>query len=398
MSTLIHIIYCSTAAAPMQHAELLAMLNIARLKNAALGITGMLLFTDNSFFQVLEGESDVVDPLFERIKADSRHRQVTCIIRERIPSRDFEQWTMGFADLIPGDYAAIIGTKSFINGRNALNDIEPGRARKLLSAFIQGRWRARLTDDEMPDTATSAPRQTAYPLHHTFAYQPVVQASLRGIVIVAYEALLRGPDGEAPDTVLRHITTARQPVFTVRSSRKAIELAVKCGLSAKLHLNFPASVLRDEPHLVDRIIEIAEQIGLPPRQIVLEILEREIVHDQPDLIEALKAQRSTGISFALDDFGAGYAGLNLLADFQPETVKLDMHLIRNVETDGPRQAIIRGIRRCCIDLGIDLIAEGVETQDEYVWLQREGIDQFQGFFFARPALETLPDVAPEALG
>ena len=99
-----------------------------------------------------------------------------------------------------------------------------------------------------------------------------------------------------------------------------------------------------------------------------------------------------GVQFAIDDFGAGYAGLNLLADFQPDTLKLDMSLVRDVESKGPRQAIVRGVIRTCQDLGIDIVAEGVESLGEYGWLRCEGISLYQGYLFARPAFRALPEV------
>ncbi|MBP7296279.1 MAG: EAL domain-containing protein, partial [Acidobacteria bacterium] len=75
---------------------------------------------------------------------------------------------------------------------------------------------------------------------------------------------------------------------------------------------------------------------------------------------------------------------------QPDFVKLDMQIVRGIESRGPRQAIVRGILRTCRDLGIDVVAEGVETPDEYAWFRSEGIELFQGFLFARPGLECLP--------
>ena len=93
---------------------------------------------------------------------------------------------------------------------------------------------------------------------------------------------------------------------------------------------------------------------------------------------------------AIDDFGAGYSGLNLLADFQPESIKIDMSLIRGINVHGPRQAIVRGIIRTCSDLGIDIVAEGIESEHEWRWCAAEGIQFFQGYFFAKPGFEFLP--------
>jgi len=102
--------------------------------------------------------------------------------------------------------------------------------------------------------------------------------------------------------------------------------------------------------------------------------------------------RGLGLLMAIDDFGAGYSGLNLLADFQPDQIKLDMKLIRGIEWHGPRQAIVRAINQICLDLGIDVIAEGVETELEYAWLASQGIHLFQGYLFAKPGFESFPKV------
>jgi EAL domain-containing protein (putative c-di-GMP-specific phosphodiesterase class I) len=95
---------------------------------------------------------------------------------------------------------------------------------------------------------------------------------------------------------------------------------------------------------------------------------------------------------AIDDFGAGYSGLNLLASFQPDQVKLDMELIHGIESHGPRQAIVRAVSQVCYDLGIDLIAEGVETMGEYRWLANAGVRLLQGYVLAKPAFESFPMV------
>jgi EAL domain-containing protein (putative c-di-GMP-specific phosphodiesterase class I) len=102
--------------------------------------------------------------------------------------------------------------------------------------------------------------------------------------------------------------------------------------------------------------------------------------------------RARGVKVAIDDFGAGHSGLNLLANFQPDMVKLDMELVRDISRSGPRQAIVRAIIQVCFDLGIDFIAEGVECNDELRWFEDQGVTLFQGYLFARPAFEALPPV------
>ena len=107
-----------------------------------------------------------------------------------------------------------------------------------------------------------------------------------------------------------------------------------------------------------------------------------IVHDYQRL----------GFLTAIDGFGAGYAGLGLLADFQPDLVKLDTGLIRGIDTSPVRRTIVAGITRTCVELGCVVLAEGVETVSEYRTLRGMGITLLQGYLFARPALEALPQV------
>ncbi len=145
MSDLIHCIYASAARAGLAEADLAVLLRLAREKNQRLGLTGMLLYVQGSFFQVLEGPPAVVDALYETIAADERHDRITKIIREPIPKRHFADWTMGFSRLTQAELAGIAGTNDFFHGGSSLDQLDAGRAKKLLTAFHKGRWRMNLS-------------------------------------------------------------------------------------------------------------------------------------------------------------------------------------------------------------------------------------------------------------
>ncbi|MEP6765276.1 MAG: BLUF domain-containing protein [Gemmatimonadaceae bacterium] len=144
MSNLIHLVYASVASQTMTNSELQKILAAARRDNARDGVTGMLLFTEGSFFQVLEGSEPDVLSTFKRIEGDPRHQQATCIIREPIARRAFGEWTMGFTSLAGKHAGTIVGQNDFFEDRNCLEKLDVGRARKLLKAFGEGRWRTRL--------------------------------------------------------------------------------------------------------------------------------------------------------------------------------------------------------------------------------------------------------------
>jgi Sensors of blue-light using FAD len=142
--SLIHCIYASTSTCHFGDDELSALLRKARQSNQALGVTGMLLHVDGSFFQVLEGEPEKVDALFGKIASDSRHSRVTIIIREPIARRSLTDWTMGYTPIAKQDVATIVGQNDFFAGASCLADLDDRRAKKLLAAFGKGRWRAAL--------------------------------------------------------------------------------------------------------------------------------------------------------------------------------------------------------------------------------------------------------------
>ena len=146
-SSLIHCIYASTPSPEFRESALPALLKNARRANLERGISGMLLYIDGSFFQVLEGSAHAVDAVYCAIKGDPRHRRVTLIIREPILERNFGDWTMGFANVAPDEVGQLLGENDFFTSGSCMVDIGAGRAKKLLMAFRSGRWRMERTGD-----------------------------------------------------------------------------------------------------------------------------------------------------------------------------------------------------------------------------------------------------------
>jgi hypothetical protein len=144
-SQLIQCIYASAASRDFEPEELAKLLRVARANNAELGLTGMLLHAEGSFFQVLEGQADVVDALYVKIEHDQRHAQVTLVIREPIPKRYFDAWTMGFYKMSRVELAGMAGVNDFFGKDPTVVSVDAGRAEKLLAAFREGRWRKKLT-------------------------------------------------------------------------------------------------------------------------------------------------------------------------------------------------------------------------------------------------------------
>jgi len=144
MSPLVHVAYASEACVELPDQAVRDLLESARRNNAAIGVTGMMLLVGASFFQILEGELDAVTPLYAKIARDPRHRRIVKLIQEPIEHRDFQDWSMGLARMTPKELAAVPGLNDFFSAGSSLDKLGEGVARKLLSQFKEGAWRARV--------------------------------------------------------------------------------------------------------------------------------------------------------------------------------------------------------------------------------------------------------------
>jgi EAL domain-containing protein (putative c-di-GMP-specific phosphodiesterase class I) len=136
----------------------------------------------------------------------------------------------------------------------------------------------------------------------------------------------------------------------------------------------------------------AERYGFPIERIIFETVESESIVSREHLVSIFAAYRRYGFQTAIDDFGAGYSGLSLLVDFQPDLIKLDMGLIRGIDKDSVRQHVVRGILSICKNLEIRVIAEGIETVGERDFFLAHDVSLMQGYFFAKPAFKSLPSI------
>lgn len=230
------------------------------------------------------------------------------------------------------------------------------------------------------------------PFDFTMAFQPIMDLELERPF--GYEALVRGVDGQSAATVLSWVDDAHRYRFDQACRVKAIELASRLGLTdlpgCRLSINFlPNAVYRPET-CIRATMEAAAAFGFPHDRIMFEVTEGEQLASAEHLQSIFDVYRRQGLITAIDDFGAGYAGLNLLARFQPHVLKIDMELIRNINLDPVRQAIVCGIVLVCQRLSIDIVAEGIETEEESAFLKSVGVRYQQGYLFARPGWEALP--------
>jgi EAL domain-containing protein (putative c-di-GMP-specific phosphodiesterase class I) len=212
-------------------------------------------------------------------------------------------------------------------------------------------------------------------------FQPIVSWSDRQIV--AYEALVRTcePELARPDLLFSAAEALDMIIPMGRRIRRGVaQLVGSAPEHVSLFVNVHGGELGD-PELYDP----ESPLSLVAHRVVLEITERWSLDRFHDVGERIRALRDLGFRVAVDDLGAGYAGLTSFARLRPEIVKLDMSLIRGVHEDPTRQHLIRSLNGACRDLGIIVVAEGVETREERDTLIALGSDLLQGYLFSKPA-------------
>ena len=221
----------------------------------------------------------------------------------------------------------------------------------------------------------------------TFAFQPIVDIELKKIF--SHEALVRGKEGQGAGWVLSHVNEKNRYRFDQECRIKAIALAAKLGMKTKLSINFMPNAVYVPEACIRTTLEAANKLNFDIRNIIFEVLESEEVRDPDKLKDIFSYYGEQGFSTAIDDFGSGYAGLTLLAELEPSFIKLDMYLIRDIHKEKVKQSIVNGIINTAKDLNIGIIAEGIESVEEALWLKDKGIKLMQGYLFAKPAFEHL---------
>ena len=227
----------------------------------------------------------------------------------------------------------------------------------------------------------------------SMAFQPIYDA-VAGRVW-GYEALVRGLAGEGAYSVLSQVSPEQKYRFDQDCRVKAIELASRLFPADEplmLSINFMPNAVYEPAACLRATLSAARRNNFPTSAIMFEFTENEEVADTAHLQNIITEYRKHGFTTAIDDFGAGHAGLGLLVDFQPDLLKIDMKLLRDVDTSPARQAVVDGIVAIAGKLDITVLAEGIETEAEYLMLKAAGIRLFQGYWFAKPAFEELPAV------
>lgn len=244
-------------------------------------------------------------------------------------------------------------------------------------------WRATEVMADKP-TATDIERIIQSGIRSVF--QPIVDV-IHG-EILGYEGLSRGPAGTDWESPLDLFAYAEEfdmlPQMELQCRALSMKRFTERGFQGKLFLNSNPHAFVDQHYPKGRTLEMLRGTGLTPDHIVIELTEKYLTEDYAVLKQALEHYRRMGFQTAIDDLGAGYNGLRLWSEIQPDYVKLDKHFVQGIKYDPVKQAFARSIIHLCDQLRTTLIVEGVETEEELELLQDYGVQYVQGYVLARP--------------
>lgn len=223
------------------------------------------------------------------------------------------------------------------------------------------------------------------------AFQPIIDSKTGEVF--AFEALVRGIRGESAGEVLSNVTRENRYAFDQQCRVAAIKGAVDAGIlqtGAKLSINFLPNAVYSPEACIQLTLKTAREVGFPSERLIFEFTENEQIVDTDHVQRIVATYRKMGFATALDDFGAGHAGLGLLAKFQTDLIKLDMDLIQGLAMNEARRLVVKGVVDIAKALDIVVIAEGIETNDDFRVLRDLGVRLMQGYLFAKPGFRSLP--------
>ncbi|WMS41663.1 EAL domain-containing protein [Acuticoccus sp. MNP-M23] len=235
-------------------------------------------------------------------------------------------------------------------------------------------------------------------LRFSFAFQPIFD--IKAGTPFAYEALVRGAYGEPAISVLSKVDPVDRSAFDQALRIRAVELAASLmpgEAGPALAINFMPDAVKDPVRGLRSTLETARHMNFGHKRLLLEASGYDRVAEPARFAHTMSHYAAVGFTTAIDDFGVGDANLATLVDVAPHMLKLDRHLVRDIDTDHRRRAIVASIARMARELDIELVGQGVDSVPVFKALAGFGVRLFQGDLFAKPAFEALPSINAKAL-
>ncbi|WEJ90101.1 MAG: diguanylate phosphodiesterase [Klebsiella huaxiensis] len=392
------IIYRSHICDNVSLKSLESMVAVANVKNGQENVSGILLFNGTHFFQLLEGPEEKVEKIYRHICEDPRHHNLVELLRDHGPVRRFGKIGMELFDLREYDRDEVLQIV-LDRGTTKYQLTYDDRALHFFRTFVEATEKENYYEipaaeswDFVKEDVAFYPETPLAAAECSFAFQPVIDPFAKEIV--SFEALLRTNSGNSPAVYFDGMSREEVYWTDLNSKRIAFAMAGRLRLRGRtLSINLLPMTLVNVPGAVEFLLAEIEANGLISEQIIVEFTESEAISRIDEFTDSVRKLKSAGIRVAIDHFGAGFAGLLLLAQFQPDRIKINRQLVKDIHKHGPKQAIVQAIIKCCNSLEIAVSAVGIERPEEWMWLESAGIAHFQGNLFASPCLGGIPAVA-----
>ncbi|MCP8898825.1 bifunctional diguanylate cyclase/phosphodiesterase [Gilvimarinus xylanilyticus] len=217
-------------------------------------------------------------------------------------------------------------------------------------------------------------------------FQPIISANDNEIA--GYEALIRGPADSGlarPDQLFAAASSLGQMARLEYTCRElACRAFVEQNLPGKLFLNMTPLSFTDSQYRDGVTMAILRELKLDPERVVFELTEKQPMDEYDLLRGACEHFQQQGFAVAIDDLGAGYAGLRIWSELNPDYVKIDRHFVKGIERSAVKREFVRFMLDIANRIGNKVIAEGIETAEEFSTLASMGVEYMQGFYIARP--------------
>ncbi|OQP30774.1 diguanylate phosphodiesterase [Pantoea latae] len=372
------IIYRSHISDSLPVKSLPGMVDKASELNASHQVTGILLFNGTHFFQILEGPEAGVLAIYSKICADNRHHNVVELMRDYSPSRRFGNAGMELFDLREHDRSTVLQAV-LDKGTSRYRLTYDDRGLQFLRTFVESREKENYFEVPPVEYWEFIADQTGasenWPADHGVTFHPVIDPLGRQVTALEAIATL------GADAAAEGLPKYQASLDAVRQAFTQAGRACPDGMS--LYVSLLPMTLVAIPEAVRIIVDDIRSAGLVPEQVIIGVSETEVISQLDAFTIAVRQLKEAGISLSIDNFGDGSAGLSMLTRIQPDRIRIDAGIIRDVHRSGPKQAVVQAIIKCCSALEITVIAAGIERPEEWMWLEAAGVINFQGHLFSR---------------
>ena len=226
----------------------------------------------------------------------------------------------------------------------------------------------------------------------TAHFQPILD--IENNTIYGYETLARGVNDDGtlvyPDKLFKWAKDGDMLFYLDRACRESsLKTAAIKNIRAKVFINFIPTAIYDPNHCLQSTVKWANSLEFDPKNVIFEVVESENVEDIEHLKNILNFYKLKGFMIALDDVGSGYSSLNMIVQLHPDIVKIDREIIKDIDKNKANQSVFGAIVKIAKDNNIIVLAEGIETKEEFLYLKENGASLAQGYYFAKPSSEPI---------